>query len=69
MNEMTATTLMDEKTNSASAYPRTPNELMKMMMMRKMVTNMSLFIEADQYDNVKVAAMSSRGRMMSHWRA
>jgi hypothetical protein len=45
---MTATTLMDEKMNSASAYPRTPNELMKMMMMRKMVTNRSLFNEADQ---------------------
>jgi hypothetical protein len=71
MNPITAVTLMMEKTNSASPYPRTPKRLMEMMTRRKMVTQAAPLtsLAPGQYETVMEAATISRGRVTSHERA
>ena len=68
---MTAVTLIMEKTNSASPYPRTPNKLMLIITNRKIVTQAAGFVdlEPSQKDRVMDAAMISSGRVMSQERA
>jgi hypothetical protein len=68
INPMTATTLMMEKTNSASPYPLTPNKLIEMIKKRKSVTQAAGLTDLapSQKDIVIDAATISSGRVTSH---
>lgn len=69
MKPITALTLMMAKMNSASPKLLTPHKLIPMMIARKRVTNMALFIVLFQYDIVIDAAIISSGNTVSHCKA
>lgn len=69
MKLMIATTLMIEKKNSASPYPRTPKRFIAVMIRRNRVTKSSLLNPVDQYSMATAPAMTSNGSSINHWNA